>query len=232
MHLQLSIKKLLPILVCVTILFFGFACEKKSEQPPKPKIIGQKIQMDSTNIEKPVSPTNDISLEISSVQKADQEIITRQEHNDEATILNKVISTENDLLLEIETAGLSVLYNPENKIDPFMPLFKEGPKAKVETPQKVEREKRIPRTPLERIDLSQLKLVGIIQSSNGNKGLVEEASGKGYIISIGTYMGTNGGKVIEISKDRVIAEEEVDDVLGKLTLQKRELKLQKPFGEN
>jgi type IV pilus assembly protein PilP len=232
MHLQIKIKKLMPILVSVIILFFGVACEKKSEQLTKPKIVGQKIQMDSTDIEKPVSPKNDISMEINSVQKADQELITMQEHNDEAIILKEVVSTENDLLLEIETTGLLALYNPENKIDPFMPLFKEGPKEKVEVPQKVEREKRIPRTPLERIDLSQLKLVGIIQSSNGNKGLVEEASGKGYIISIGTYMGTNGGKVIEISKDRVIAEEEVDDVLGKLTLQKRELKLQKPFGEN
>jgi type IV pilus assembly protein PilP len=231
MHLQLNIKKLFPILVSVIILFFGFACEKKSEQLTKPKIIGQKIQMNSTDIEKPVALKNDISMEISSVQKADQKIITRQ-HNDEAIILKEAVSTENDLLLEIETAGVLALYSPENKIDPFMPLFKEGPKEKVEVPQKVEREKRIPRTPLERIDLSQLKLVGIIQSPHGNKGLVEEASGKGYIISIGTYMGTNGGKVVEISKDRVIAEEEVDDVLGKLTLQKRELKLQKPFGEN
>jgi type IV pilus assembly protein PilP len=232
MHLQLSIKKLLPILVSVTILFFGFACEKKSEQLSKPKIVGQKIQMDSTDIEKPVSPKNDISMEISSVQKADQEIIARQENDDETIVLNEVVSIENDLFLEIETAGLPEPYNPENKIDPFMPLFKEGPEAKAEISQKVEREKRIPRTPLERIDLGQLKLVGIIQSPKGNKGLVEEASGKGYIISMGTYMGTNGGKVIEISKDRVIAEEEVDDVLGKLTLQKRELKLQKPFGEN
>jgi type IV pilus assembly protein PilP len=136
------------------------------------------------------------------------------------------------LISEVETAGVPELYNPENKIDPFMPLFREGPKEEVEISQKVERERRVPRTPLERIDLSQLKLVGIIQSPSGNKGLVEEASGKGYIISRGSYIGTNGGRVVEIFKDRVIVEEEVDDVLGKLTLQKREFKLQKPFGEN
>ena len=231
MHLQFSVKKLLSTFLCLAILFLGSACENKTEQPPKPKVVGQKIQMDSKDIEKSVSPENDITIEPSPVQEVNQEIITRQEEGD-ALILPEVVSAENELIFEAETASVLDLYNPENKIDPFMPLFREGPKAETEISRKVEREKRIPRTPLERIDLSQLKLVGIIQSPSGNKGLVEEASGKGYIISMGTYMGTNGGRVVEISKDRVFVEEEVDDVLGKLTLQRRELKLQKPFGEN
>jgi Tfp pilus assembly protein PilP len=230
MHLQLSVKKSLPIFLCVVVLFSGFACENKSKQLPKSNVVGQKIRMDSTDIIKPVPLQNEIPTEISLVQELDEEIITRQEDGD-AIISTGLISVENDLSFTVEkTTRWPELYNPENKIEPFMPLFREGPKT--EMSQKIEREKRIPRTPLERIDLSQLKLVGIIQSSSGNKGLVEEASGKGYIISLGTYMGTNGGKLVEMSKDRIIIEEEVDDILGKLTLQRRELKLQKPFGEN
>jgi type IV pilus assembly protein PilP len=231
MQLQIKVKKSLPIFLCIAILFLGSACEKKSEQFPKPKVVGHKIQMDSTEIEKPVSSPNDMSRKANSVQEMNLEIVAKQEDGN-TLISTEVVSVENDLILEIETAGLPELYNPENKIEPFMPLFKDGPKTETDNFQKAEREKRVPRTPLERIDLSQLKLVGLVQMSNGNKGLVEETSGKGYIISRGTYMGTNGGKVIEISKDRIIVEEEVDDVLGKLTLQKRELKLQKPFGEN
>ncbi len=119
-------------------------------------------------------------------------------------------------------------YDPHGRIDPFIPLFKdEGPLAGAEK----ERKGRIPRTPLEMIDLGQLKLVAVMLTPKGNKALVEEASGKGYIVTKGTYLGVNSGKVVKILKDRIIIEEEVESIVGKSTIQERELKLQKPLGE-
>lgn len=120
------------------------------------------------------------------------------------------------------------IYNPKGKIDPFEPLFREKPTIAL---VKKKRQKRVPRTPLEKIDLSQLKLVGIILASSGNKALVEESNGKGYVIKKGTYVGTNAGKVVQIEKDKVIVAEEYEDVLGNVTLRKKELKLPKPPGE-
>jgi len=124
-------------------------------------------------------------------------------------------------------------YSPAGKVDPFLPLFEEKPAAPEETEgaEKPKKKRRIPLTPLERVDLSQLKLVGIIQAPSGNKALVEEASGKGYIIKKGTFIGIHAGRVLEIQKDRVVVEEEVENVLGQFTLEKKELKLQKPPGE-
>lgn len=124
--------------------------------------------------------------------------------------------------------GTPAQYDPTGKIDPFEPLFKEEKDVAV---AKLKRKKRIPRTPLERIDLSQLKLVGIILAASGNRALVEEASGKGYVIKEGTYIGTNGGKIVSIQKEIVTVEEELEDVYGKLTIRKKELKLPKPPGE-
>ena len=124
--------------------------------------------------------------------------------------------------------GTPAKYNPIGKIDPFEPLFKE---EKTLAANKLKHKKRVPRTPLERIDLSQLKLVGIIMASSGNRALVEEASGKGYVIKEGTYIGTNGGKIVSIQKETVTVEEELEDVYGKLTIRKKELKLPKPPGE-
>lgn len=124
------------------------------------------------------------------------------------------------------------LYNPEGKINPFEnPLQKQGPKPAEE---KVEPNKpdRIRQTPLERIDLTQLSLVGVIKFPSGYKAIVEEASGKGYMIKAGTYIGTNYGQVTEIQKDRIIIQEKVKDVLGKYTDKTSQLKLQKPLGEN
>jgi type IV pilus assembly protein PilP len=137
------------------------------------------------------------------------------------------------------------IYNPKGKIDPFEPLFRDKPSVAM---VKKKRKKRIPRTPLEKIDLSQLKLVGIILASSGNRALVEESNGKGYVIKTGTYVGTNAGKVVKIEKDKVVVAEEYEDVLGDVTLRNKEaeeyedvlgdvtlrnkeLKLPKPPGE-
>jgi len=90
-----------------------------------------------------------------------------------------------------ESTTAAYTYNPEGKVDPFAPLFKDKPAARtVQKKQKAKRIKRVPRTPLEKIDLSQLKLVGII-----------------------------------------IVEEEIEDVYGNVTVQKRAMRIQKPLGE-
>ncbi len=127
----------------------------------------------------------------------------------------------------LNPGGVPQLYNPVGKIDPFEPLFRE--KATIH--KKKKQIKREPRTPLERIDLSQLKLVGIILATSGNRAIVEESSGKGYVVKTGTYIGINGGKIVEIDKELITVEEQFEDVFGKIQTQKRKLKLPKPPGE-
>lgn len=143
---------------------------------------------------------------------------------------------------EKEPAEKLIAYIPEGKIDPFTPLFREQPlkteekaEAGVTTPSGEKavskKKKRIPRTPLEKMDLSQLELVGIIRSEKGNKALVQDATGKGYVLNKGTYVGINSGFVVKITKSKVLVEEEVEDLYGNITLRERELVLQKPVGE-
>ena len=124
-------------------------------------------------------------------------------------------------------------YKPEGRVDPFEPLFKEEPAAVAVSVPTTKKPKGPTRrlTPLEKVDLSQLELKAILRTDAGNKALVEEASGKGYIIKKGTYIGTRSGIVVSILKDRIIVEEEHEDALGKVTIQEKELKLQKPLGE-
>lgn len=116
-------------------------------------------------------------------------------------------------------------YKARGKIDPFESLFKDKPVLRKT------KKRRIPRTPLEKLSLGQLKLVAIIRAPSGNKALVEESSGKGYVIKKGTYIGLNSGKIIKIEKDNIIIEEEIQDIQGNLKVRQRELKLQKPSGE-
>ncbi len=116
-------------------------------------------------------------------------------------------------------------------VDPFKPLFQKETATKKPSTEKTERKKRTPQTPLEKIDLGQLKLTAIIRTPIGNKALVEESSGKGYIIQKGTWIGVHSGQVEKITDDAVIVEEETENAIGEVSRTKRELKLQKPPGE-
>lgn len=136
-------------------------------------------------------------------------------------------------LAEGMTKRPDYFYDPRGKHDPFESFFdKESETVGIAPTKRTVEKKRIPLTPLQRISLGQLKLVAIVLSPTGNKALVEEPSGKGYVISKGTYVGQNYERVKEILNDRVIIEGEVEDfVTGSTKLQTTELKLQKKVGD-
>ena len=136
-----------------------------------------------------------------------------------------------------ETLYGKALYDPAGKLDPFEPLFSKRASASSDVPGEADarpttRQTRLARlTPLEKLDIGQLRLVGIVKAADRNMGMVQEAGGKGYVVRKGTYIGVNSGQVIEIGNGKVIIEEEVENFLGKIVLRTRELKLQKPLGE-
>lgn len=98
------------------------------------------------------------------------------------------------------------IYNPVGKPDPFKPFIQI-------TPAK-EYSRSVPLTPLQKYEISQLKLVAIITTPEGNIALVEDAAGKGYFLRKGTGIGKNDGKVKNILKDKVIIEEVYEDIFG------------------
>ena len=110
-------------------------------------------------------------------------------------------------------------YNPAGKPDPFKP-FIQLISAKGGS-------KNAPLTPLQKYDISQLKLVAIISSPDGNIALVEDVAGKGYFLKKGTWIGKNDGKVTKILKDKVIVEEVYQDIFGQTKTNEISLFLQK-----
>lgn len=142
--------------------------------------------------------------------------------------------SKNMAVTDAEVAALLNLhaqapYNAKGKVDPFEALLRDesAPAAS----GKLKAKKRDPQSPLEKIDLGQLKLVAIVAAPSGNRALVEESSGKGYILREGTYVGLNSGKVVDIALDKVMVEEEYEDAYGKTITQKKEITLPKPPGE-
>ncbi len=107
-------------------------------------------------------------------------------------------------------------YNPTGKRDPFRSPFLLV--LEQETPETV-------KTPLQRFDLEQLKLVGIILKANEYRALIEDSEGLGYIVTKGTPIGLKGGVIKAIESKRVVVEEYETDFYGNRRVQKRELQL-------
>jgi len=115
-------------------------------------------------------------------------------------------------------------YASQGKIDPFKPLIQDKPE---ESKPVVDKGPKRILTPLEKIELSQIRLVAVIIMKNKRIAMVEEANGKGYEVGIGTYIGKNQGKVSEIKSSSIVIKELVQDYKGRLKEQVQEIKLHK-----
>lgn len=105
----------------------------------------------------------------------------------------------------------SVLGDPEHlpydgagRRDPFRPFVID-----------LHREEPVAVTPLQRYETGQLTVVATVWEMTPPRAMIEDSVGMGYIVSLGTPVGRNGGVVTAIEQNRVIVEEKVLDFYGK-----------------
>ncbi|MCA1784656.1 MAG: pilus assembly protein PilP, partial [Desulfobacteraceae bacterium] len=123
-------------------------------------------------------------------------------------------------------AGDDTGYVATSKLDPFMPLIREQKETVVPKIEKSDKPRRI-LTPLEKMDLSQIKLVAVVIAGTRKIAMVEEATGKGYEVNIGTYMGKNEGQVVDITFESIVVKENITDFKGNQAERFHEIKLHK-----
>jgi type IV pilus assembly protein PilP len=115
-------------------------------------------------------------------------------------------------------AGQNYKYEPQGRRDPFDALVKEKlptPAAPTQLPGPVIDPAR-PRGPLERFDLSAMKLIGIVWGELGRRAVIRAPDGKGYFVTVGMYMGHNGGRIVAIEEEQLVIEEKHRDQEGKI----------------
>jgi len=123
---------------------------------------------------------------------------------------------------------VSYSYNPQGKPNPFQPLVVERkekpatPAAKVEAAKK---ERGGLGTPLERLELDELKLVAVVWDIPKPRAMVEDKGGKGYILSVGTRIGKNHGQVSKITPEGLVVSERTEAPDGKMKTRERPLRL-------
>jgi type IV pilus assembly protein PilP len=224
------------IAVCLlSLLILLFGCQEKPKEPEKAqKVVSQKIAKKITKTTaEPKAPKEAKSQPTAKAVKAPSKVAPLDSKGSTDTEKATASTTESFDTQNL-IPDLAMGYDPKGRIDPFIPLVRDEP-VKVEKKELVEakgevREVRT-KTPLEKIEISQLRLRAIIMAASGNRALVEESNGKGYIITKGTYIGRNEGKVTAILKDKVVVEELVENIEGKMITQEKEMKLPKPPGE-
>ena len=69
-------------------------------------------------------------------------------------------------------------------------------------------------SPLERLDIGQLRIVGIVWDVKEPRAIVEDSAGLGYTVKVGTPIGSNDGRVKVIRRDQIIVEEVYEDAYG------------------
>lgn len=252
MRTSISVNRMIA---CMLFLFFMAVGCKESEPPApaKPVVVKKRIAMEAPVVRAPqesppavksaetaaVPPKKPAEATAAPVKKpAPPPAVASPENRDLPTVAAGKPESEKRIAAAVSGVSLTQKiedeiprYDPKDKIDPFEPLFKERPRPTAVVSTEKQYKRRRPQTPLEKIDLSQLKLVGVIRSDRANRAMVEDATGKGYVITKGSYVGINGGRVIKIEKDRAFIEEELEDIFGKISVSRKELKLQKPAGE-
>jgi len=95
------------------------------------------------------------------------------------------------------------VYDPTGRRDPFRPPRVNQTTAAGEI-----------RSPLQRYDIGQLKLVAVIYNATEPRAVVEDDAGLGYIVRVGTPIGANGGAVKAIERGKLRVEEESIDFYG------------------
>ncbi|NKE71024.1 pilus assembly protein PilP [Candidatus Manganitrophus noduliformans] len=95
-------------------------------------------------------------------------------------------------------------YNPEGRRDPF--------KSIIIATGKRSASENLP--PLQRKELSEMKLIGIVWGGFGHGAVIQTQDGKGYPVRKGTRIGMNNGVISRITNKEVVIEEKYLDIFG------------------
>lgn len=201
------VKNIMGVLGLLMLLTLFFACKEKQTEPV--------VEMEVVTVafKMPVDPSRTKALPVPDAKEK------KRADKQKATKALPASASSEPLPEKKDTAPEIPKYSGEGKVDPFISLIKNEP-VKAKEPSR-------PRTPLEKLDYSQMKLVAIVARGEEHVAMVEEAGGKGYIVLVGTYIGRNGGVVSNIRKDRVVVHERIKDFKGDMITRTQEIKLNK-----
>ncbi len=110
-------------------------------------------------------------------------------------------------------------YTDAGKRDPFISLIQPEKKKKAVISADL--------PPLQRVDISELRLIGIVWEGSNYVAMVSTPDGRGYAVRKGTIIGLNKGVVVDIASDHIVIEEKAKDYLGEVKTKRTVLELRR-----
>lgn len=141
--------------------------------------------------------------------------------------LKQVFGDKQETKTNTESSDTSVLpkRNPEPESPKFIRKVNRDPFRPPSIQARTGTRSRDNLSPLERFELGQLKVVGIVWDVKEPRAMVEDSAGLGYTILVGTPIGASEGRVKGIHRDQVVVEEFFEDVSGKKRTREISMKL-------
>ena len=97
-------------------------------------------------------------------------------------------------------------YRPDGRRDPFLAIVQDANKA-------VEVNLSVP--PLQRVNLSEVTLIGVVWGGFGYIAMVQTPDGRGYTVREGTRIGSSDGLVSSITAEGLTIKEPFSDIFGR-----------------
>lgn len=106
-------------------------------------------------------------------------------------------------------------FYPIKALDPFAPFIQpeiDVPQVRVSDAEPLEEMNR-PLTPLQKMTISEIEkgLKAITWGDLGRKAVIEDSTGRGYIVAVGTPAGERSGVVTQIFNDSLVIQQEIWD---------------------
>ena len=141
--------------------------------------------------------------------------------------LKQVFGDKQEVKTSTESSDTPVLQkrNPEPESPKFIRKVNRDPFRPPSIQARTGIRSRDNLSPLERFELGQLKVVGIVWDVKEPRAMIEDSAGLGYTILVGTPIGTSEGRVKGIHRDQVVVEEFFEDVSGKRKTREVAMKL-------
>lgn len=117
-------------------------------------------------------------------------------------------------------AAVTYTYRPEARRDPFRSMLFELQAA----------EEVVPRAPLERFELGQISLTGVVWAADQPRALVSDPEGRAFVVRTGSRLGKNEGRVIHIGDSSVLVQETYVNFAGDRTTKDVELRMRRNQG--
>ena len=124
--------------------------------------------------------------------------------------------------VEAEEEEIEYVYDPSGTRDPF--------KSPLGTLVEIPIDNSIPLTPLQKFDLDQLRVIGVIIGKGEPRTMVIAPDNKSFVLKKGIKVGRNNGSVVDITTDAIIVEEQYLDFTGEIKSTMQEIKLPKQGG--